>query len=64
MDEHVDIIDCDSGKDRRLQDEATAVRYAAGRHAATRNIVEVVRTTPTGAAQLLVLPPSGPLVRP
>jgi hypothetical protein len=64
MDEHFDVIDCDSGKGWRLHDEAAVIRYAAGRHAATGNIVEVVRTAPTGAARLLVLPPDAPLARP
>ena len=63
MKEHFDVIDCDDGKAWRLNDELTAVRYAAGRHAATGNVVEVVRTSREGSDQVVVLPPSAPSAR-
>jgi hypothetical protein len=59
-----DVIDCDDGRAWSLTDEADAVRYAAARHAATGNVVEVVRTTADGAEQHLVLPPDAPFARP
>jgi hypothetical protein len=64
MDERFDVIDCDDRKAWRLGDEPTAIRYAAARHAATGNVVEVVRTDQDGASQLMVLPPTSPLARP
>jgi hypothetical protein len=64
MDERFDVIDCNARCAWRMPDEATAVRYAAARHAATGNVVELVRTTAEGAEQKLVLPPSAPLARP
>jgi hypothetical protein len=62
--EHFDVVDCDDGKARRLGDEATAVRYAAGRHATTGHVVEVVRRGPEGSVQVAVLPPGAPRARP
>jgi hypothetical protein len=64
MDERFDVIDCDARRAWRVPDEATAVRYAAARHAATGNVVELVCTTADGAEQRLVLPPDAPLARP
>jgi hypothetical protein len=63
MDMAFDVIDCDSGRALRLRDEPTAVRYAAARHAATGNVVEVVRWSEGEAHQHLVLPPDAPLAR-
>jgi hypothetical protein len=62
-DSRFDVIDCDAGRAWRLSDEAEAVRYAAARHAATGNVVEVVRSTADAAEQHLVLPPDAPLAR-
>ncbi len=64
MDERFDVVDCDAGKGWRLPDEATAIRYASGRPAATGNVVEVLRTTSEGSNQRLLLPPGAPLARP
>jgi hypothetical protein len=64
MDQHFDVIDCDEGKAWRLGDEGTAVRYAAGRHAATGHVIEVVRTGRDGSTQVALLPPGAPLARP
>jgi hypothetical protein len=61
--ERFDVIDCDAGKWWRLGNEQAAIRYAAGRHAATGNVVEIVRTTATGVEQRLVLPPGAPIAR-
>ena len=57
-----DVIDCDAGRAWRLDEESAALRYASARHAATGNVVEVVRVD--GEAQhILVLPPSRPCAR-
>jgi hypothetical protein len=63
MDERFDVIDCDVGKWWRLREEQAAMRYAAGRYAATGNVVEVLRTTEAGVEQRLVLPPDAPIAR-
>jgi hypothetical protein len=57
MNAHFDAIDCDDGKAWRLAHEASAILYAARRHAATGSAVEVVRTDADGARQVVVLPP-------
>jgi hypothetical protein len=57
MREHSDVIDCDAGRAWRPTDEEEAVRLAAGRRAATGAVIEVIRHSPTGDEQLLVLPP-------
>ena len=56
-----DVIDCDEGRAWRLHDEETAVRYAAGRHAATGHVVEVVRDS---REQVFVAPADAPFARP
>jgi hypothetical protein len=48
------------GKCWRFTEKSVAVRYAAGRHAAIGNVVEVVRWTDRGAVAHLVLPPDAP----
>jgi hypothetical protein len=63
MDDRFDVIDCDTGKWWRLSDEHAAIRYAAGLHAATGNVVEVLRSTEASVEQRLVLPPDAPIAR-
>jgi hypothetical protein len=46
-----------AGNAWRFVEKAVAVRYAAARHAAFGNVVEVVRWTDAGTAVHLVLPP-------
>jgi hypothetical protein len=57
------VVDADAGKAWRFEEKAVAVRYAAGRHAATGNVVEGVRWTDAGTAVHLVLPPDAPEAR-
>lgn len=57
------MVDVGVGKAWRFADKATAVRYAAGRHAATGNVVEVVRWTESGSTVHLLLPPDAPEAR-
>jgi hypothetical protein len=55
------VVDCDTRRAWSFSDEPTAVRYAAGRHAASAAVIEVV----DGAGrQRLLLPPSAPHARP
>jgi hypothetical protein len=57
MAESFGVVDVGVGKAWRFAEKAVAVRYAAGRHAATGNVVEVVRWTDAGSEIHLVLPP-------
>jgi len=57
MSESFGVVDIGVGKAWRFTDKATAVRYAAGRHAASGSVVEVVRWTADGAQLHLLLPP-------
>jgi hypothetical protein len=57
MAESFGVVDVDAGKAWQFADKATAVRYAAGRHAASGTIVEVVRWTDDGTELHLLLPP-------
>jgi hypothetical protein len=60
MAESFGVVDVDVGKAWQFADKASAVRYAAGRHAASGSIVEVVRWTEDGAQLHLLLPPDAP----
>jgi hypothetical protein len=51
------VVDVGAGKAWRFTEKTVAVRYAAGRHAATGNVVEVVRWTDEGTQLHLLLPP-------
>jgi hypothetical protein len=57
------VVDVGAGKAWRFAEKAVAVRYAAGRHAATGNVVEVVRWTAAGSELHLLLPPDAPDAR-
>jgi hypothetical protein len=63
MAESYGVVDVGAGKAWRFAEKTVAVRYAAGRHAATGNVVEVVRWTDEGSAVHLVLPPDAPEAR-
>ena len=54
------VVDIRAGRAWQFADKATAVRYAAGRHAASGNVVEVVRWTDEGNELHLMLPPDAP----
>jgi hypothetical protein len=60
MAESFGVVDVSVGKAWKFADKATAVRYAAGRHAASGGIVEVVRWTEDGGELHLLLPPDTP----
>lgn len=60
MVESFGVVDVGVGKAWQFADKATAVRYAAGRHAANGSVVEVVRWTEDGAKLHLLLPPDAP----
>ncbi len=57
MSESFGVVDVGVGKAWRFADKATPVRYAAGRHAASGSVVEVVRWSAEGSQLHLVLPP-------
>jgi hypothetical protein len=61
MSESFGVVDVGVGKAWQFADKATAVRYAAGRHAASGTVVEVVHWTEDGARLHLLLPPDAPL---
>ncbi|MGI8715280.1 MAG: hypothetical protein ACR2NR_19285 [Solirubrobacteraceae bacterium] len=61
---HYNVIDCDAGRGWTLKDEQTAVRYAAARHAATGNVIEVIGTRDDGSESHIVLPPDAPVAIP
>ncbi len=63
MPESFSVVDVGVGKAWRFAEKSVAVRYAAGRHAATGNVVEVVRWTAEGSEVHLVLPPDTPEAR-
>jgi hypothetical protein len=63
MAESFGVVDVGAGKAWRFAEKTLAVRYAAGRHAATGNVVEVVRWTDGDTAVHLVLPPDAPEAR-
>jgi hypothetical protein len=63
MPESFGVVDVGIGKAWKFADKATAVRYAAARHAATGSVVEVVRWTQDGAQPHLLLPPDAPFAR-
>jgi hypothetical protein len=60
MAESYGVVDLGVGKCWSFADKTVAVRYAAGRHAATGNVVEVVRWTDAGSEAHLVLTPDAP----
>jgi hypothetical protein len=60
MAESFGVVDICAGKAWQFADKATAVRYAAGRHAASGSVVEVVRWTDEGGELHLMLPPDAP----
>lgn len=64
MSEGFSVVDVGAGKAWGFADEAVAVRYAAGRHAATGTVVEVVRWSESGTTLHLVLPPDAPKAKP
>jgi hypothetical protein len=63
MGESFGVCDLGVGKCWRFAEKTVAVRYAAGRHAATGNVVEVIRWTDAGSEAHLVLPPDAPEAR-
>jgi hypothetical protein len=60
MSESFGVADVGVGKAWIFADKATAVRYAAGRHAASGSVVEVVRWADDGGELHLLLPPDAP----
>ena len=60
MSESFGVVDVGAGKAWRSAEKTVAVRYAAGRHPATGNVVEVVRWTDAGSELHLLLPPDAP----
>jgi hypothetical protein len=57
------VIDCDVGRGWTIADREIAGRLAAGHHAATGNVVEVIMHSADADDVVLLLPPADPKAR-